>query len=428
MMADQNNAFTRREFLYSGLAMVSTIGSVPTFLSDAGTSMADTSMRTSSKPGVPEDRVLVVVQLSGGNDGLNTVIPYGADAYYEARPSLGVNEKKVLTLDDDRGVGLHPALDPVHQMVNQNRAAVVQGVGYPNPNRSHFASMDVWHSGDTRGGQGEGWIGRALDEAQDPNNHGLEGVAINNETPMAMRGKTARPVTFQNPWTLQWFAGNDDDRLAKAYEELHGPEPERDPSEPASFIYRTACDAQVAADRVRKAATRDPKNKFPDNGLGRQLQRVAGMIAEELPTRVYYVAMGGFDTHADQGNQHKNLLEQFSSAMNAFQQELKDTGQSKRVITVAFSEFGRRVKENASNGTDHGTAGPMFLFGDHVRPGLLGEHPSLTDLQSNDLIHTVDFRSIYAALLDKWMKLDSRRALGKRFKPADVLKGKLENA
>ena len=191
--------------------------------------------------------------------------------------------------------------------------------------------------------------------------------------------------------------------------------------DPAKFLQRTALDAQVASDRVRKAARQKLETKFPNHGLSRQLKLVANMIKAELPTRVYYVAMGGFDTHAGQSWRHGNLLKQFAESMQAFQTELAATGHGDRVVTFAFSEFGRRVSENASAGTDHGAAGPCFVFGKSVRSGLLGEHPSLTELHRGDLIHTVDFRNIYAALLGPWMKLDTRAALGRSYRPINLI-------
>ena len=423
------NPFTRREFLYTGLAMVSTLGTVPTFLSQAGSAMADTSMRTASKPGVPEDRVLVVVQLSGGNDGLNTVIPYGSDAYHKARPGIGIRQRENLVpIEGADGIALHANLKDVYELMGQRQAAVVQGVGYPNPNRSHFASMDVWHSGTTRDGQqASGWIGRAMDQHHNPDDHGLECVAMGDTAPLATKGETSRPVTFRDADTMRWRPGADQPAMGQAYQRMHQPEPEADAeaTDPAAFIYRTACDAQVASKMVRKATNRKTSVKFPHSSLGRQLENVATMIAEGLPTRVYYVAMGGFDTHANQRWSHARLLKQFNDAIAAFQKELQATGQSQRVVTMAFSEFGRRVDQNASGGTDHGTAGPMFLFGDHVRPGLLGEHPSMTRLNQNDLIHTVDFRNIYASVLENWMALDSREALGAAYRPARVIDPRL---
>lgn len=423
----ESPAFTRREFLTSTLAMVSTVTSVPTFLSRSAAALADTTMRTASRPGVPEDRVLVVIQLSGGNDGLNTVIPFGEPAYYRARPQLALPEKSVLPVDRGRGIGLHPSLAQLRSMMEEGLASVVQGVGYPNPNRSHFASMDVWHTGDTtgRGGHGHGWIGQALDTAQAKGapRSGMECICLGAEAPLAAQGRKVRPVAFERADLFRWIGRDLHSALDAAYDALHQAGPAGDEEhDPAAFIFRTACDAQVASQRVRKAVAARPATSFPPGELANQLRMVASMIRAELPTRVYYVAMGGFDTHANQAGQHERLLREFAQAMHAFYRELEASGHSQRVLSLAFSEFGRRVQQNASGGTDHGTAGPMFLFGPRIRPGLLGNHPSLDRLDQGDLIHQVDFRSIYAAVLEQWMQVDSAAALGARYKPAQILR------
>ncbi|MFW6059308.1 MAG: DUF1501 domain-containing protein [Phycisphaeraceae bacterium] len=427
--------YTRRRFLQTGLAMISTVASVPAFLSrSAGVLAADTAMDLSSKPGVPDDRVLVVVQLSGGNDGLNTVIPYGLPTYYRQRPTLAVPDNAVLPVDTDTGIGLHPALRDVWEMAGEGIASIVQGVGYPNPNRSHFASMDVWHTGDTNptgSNRGRGWIGRALDiakrqqpadENENTEAHNLDCITLGTEAPLATQGRHVKPIAFQRPELLKWTGRDMDPALGEAYDALHaGDAPGDGPDDPRRFIFRTALDAQVASERVRRAVARDAKTRFPQNPLANQLQMVAAMIGAELPTRVYYVGLGGFDTHANQPWQHQRLLEQFSSAMRAFYRELQATGHDKRVVTMAFSEFGRRVAQNGSGGTDHGTAGPLFLFGDAPRGGLHGMHPTLDELDNGDLIYTTDFRSIYHDLLTGWMKIDPRAALGQPYPGAGIL-------
>lgn len=436
---DERHAMTRREFLYSGLAMVSTIGSTPAFLTRSSCALADSTERLVSKPGVPQDRVLVVVQLSGGNDGLNTVIPFGQSAYYDNRPGIKIAEDAILPLDTGEGVGLHPAMRPIHEMVGEGLASIVQGVGYPNPNRSHFASMDIWHAGDTladQGGaanlpRGTGWVGRAMDaDLKRHDRDGLGCICLGSEAPLAARGVSAQPVSLDEPTLFRWSARDLDPAVSKAYDALNHARPGRSDGpgrsaggdsafdDPTAFIFRTAMDAQVASDRVRKAVAQKAQTEFPRNGLARQLAMVAAMIRAELPTRVYYVAMGGFDTHANQPSQHQRLLGEFASSMRAFYRELEATGHRSRVVTMAFSEFGRRVRQNASGGTDHGAAGPLFLFGDHVKPGLVGKHPSLdpSKLEDGDLRFAVDFRGVYAELLDRWMKLDSRAVLAGGFK------------
>ncbi len=415
------SAYTRRQFLRSGLAMVSTVSSVPIFLSRSSNVMAQTAGPLPSNPGVPEDRVLVVVQLSGGNDGLNTVIPFGKDNYYKNRAGIAVRESELITLDTNQGIGLHPSLRPIHEMIGNGMGAVVQGVGYPNPIRSHFASMDVWHTGETLTSKGHGWIGKAMDTTHGQTDTSLACISLGAEAPQATQGKLVKPVAFDKPQMFRWSGRDLHPAMNDAYDQVNQPAP-MPANDPAGFILRTAMDAQVASDRVRKAVGESSLTSFPGNSLARQLKMVAAMVRAELPTRVYYVAMGGFDTHANQTGQHARLLDEFATAMDAFYKELKATGHQQRVLTVAFSEFGRRVKQNASGGTDHGTAGPMFLFGPQVKSGLVGKHPSLSKLDDGDLIHHTDFRSVYASVLDQWMKIDSTAALGKPYKPANVLR------
>jgi uncharacterized protein (DUF1501 family) len=415
-------AYTRRQFLRSGLAMVSMVSSVPIFLSRSSSVLAQNAGPLPSNPGIPEDRVLVVVQLSGGNDGLNAVIPFGFDDYYKNRTALAVREKDLIKLDTQAGIGLHPSLRPVQEMMGEGLANIVQGVGYPNPIRSHFASMDVWHTGDTLSNKGEGWIGKAMDTLRDRKDTSLACINLGSEAPLATQGKYVQPVTFEKPEMFRWSGRDLHPALGETYDRLNQAPTVANNNDPTSFILRTAMDAQVASDRVRKSVSQKPETSFPRTDLARQLQMVASMIRAELPTRVYYVAMGGFDTHANQSGQHTRLLNEFAQAVSAFYAELKATGHRQRVMTVAFSEFGRRVKQNASGGTDHGTAGPMFLFGEHVNPGLIGEHPSLTDLDGGDLIHHTDFRSVYASVLDNWMKIDSAATLGKPYDHASVLR------
>ncbi len=418
---------TRREFIHSGLAVVSTAATIPTFLHHSALVLAEDgpSELIKDRPGVPSDRVLVVVQLSGGNDGLNTVVPFGQDDYYRARPRIAVKRDQVLAVDGGAGIGLHPQMTALKQMMDSGLASIVQGVGYPNPNRSHFASMDVWHTGDTRGGKGRGWLGKALDEVAPESATAM--IAIGNDAPLAGHGKRSRPVAFQNARVFRWVGSDLHEALEDPYEKINrqllGGEA-ADGDDQAAFIRRTALNAQVASDRIRRAVNRGPQTSFPGGQLANQLKMVSAMIRAGLPTRVYYVGQGGYDTHANQQGRHQGNLRQFSDATAAFYKELKAIGQDQRVLTMAFSEFGRRVAENASGGTDHGAAGPLFLFGDMIRPGLLGSHPSLTRLDQGDLIYGVDFRSIYTSVLDQWLKADSARVLGGSFKPASVLDAK----
>lgn len=418
---------TRREFMHTGLAVVSTAATMPTFLQHSALALAESapSEWLTSRPGIPDERVLVVIQLSGGNDGLNTVVPFGQDAYYKSRPRIAVARDQILTLDGIRGIGLHPQMAALKEMLDEGMASIVQGVGYPNPNRSHFASMDVWHTGDTRSNKGQGWLGKALDQtaAKIPNPM----IAIGSTAPLAGLGKQSRAVSFQNASLFRWHGSDVHDTLEEPYQKMNRALLAADAAESddqAAFVRRTAMNAQVASEQIRRAVAQGPTTSFPGGRLANQLQMVAAMIRANLPTRVYYVGLGGFDTHANQPGRHQGILRQFAESVRDFYRELKAIGQDGRVLTLAFSEFGRRVAQNASGGTDHGAAGPMFLFGDMIRPGLLGKHPSLSRLNRGDLIHTVDFRSIYTSVLEQWLKTDSHKVLGKRFRPAEVLNRK----
>lgn len=424
-------AFTRREFLGSSLAVVSTTAMVPAFLQRSAQAVAPSrDLLTASQPGIPEDRILVIIELNGGNDGLNTVIPFAMPQYYRARPSLAVREDNVLKLSHSDGLGLHPRMAPIRQMLDEGHAAIVQGVGYPNPNRSHFTSRDIWHTADTSGSPGQGWIGRALDISIDPKqSDGIDCICTGRQAPLATQGKIIKPIAFENANLFRWVGQDLHTALGDEYDKINrmrqiNASNEENVNDQISFLTRTSLDAQLASDRVRDAVAKGTVTSFPGGRLADQLRTVAAMIRSGLRTRVYYVSLGGFDTHANQIVNHARNLDDFSKSVSAFYSELKALGEQSRVLTIAFSEFGRRVDQNASNGTDHGTAAPMFIFGDMVRPGVLGKHPSLTQLDKGDLIYQVDFRSVYAAVLDHWLKSDSTQVLGRQFRPANILTAK----
>ncbi len=449
----QQDPFTRREFLRNGLIMASAAATIPAFLSSSANAMNAAMNGLSSVPGVPDDHILVVIQLSGGNDGLNTVIPFGMPEYYKARTGIGIPEKDVLRLGGSGGadgIGLHPQMTAIKDMYDNGLAAVVQGVGYPNPNRSHFKSMDIWQTADTTA-TGDGWLGRyfdseccgfgkgesgTADKAKASKaiivpevSAGPPGIAIGRTAPLAMEGRKIKPVSFESAELFKWSGQDIDKTLKDPYEALNkrgdgGPDPKKKDTN-ASFLLRTALDAQVSSDLIRKAVQQRSQTTFPGTDLANQLKMVAAMIRAGLKTRVYYVTLGSFDTHSGQGGpngRHANLLKQFSDAVKAFYGELKAQGNDTRVMTMSFSEFGRRVGQNASQGTDHGTAAPMFLFGPMVRQGVIGDHPSLRDLDEGDLKFKIDFRSVYAGILESWMKADSKVILEGQYKTVPVLR------
>ena len=436
-------AYTRREFLHSGALFASAALTVPAFLQNAAYALPRPGLGLSSIPGVDEGRVLVVVQLSGGNDGLNTVVPFRDDNYKRVRPTIALspNEVHQLSRNGSNGasdIGLHPALTRLRGLYDEGLCSVIQSVGYPNPNRSHFASMDIWHTADTNG-TGDGWIGRYIDSQCCGYGKGESGtaehqhagkvepaIALGRSMPLALQGRSSMPVSLESADLFRW-TGDRNEQIAGAYERLITPQvPDgHDDETPASFLVRTALDARVSSDTIRKAVATPSLATYPRTEFGNQLSMVASMIRAGMKTRVYYVSLGGFDTHAGQGGaqgQHARLLTQLSDGMGAFYQDLKAQDNAGRVLGVCFSEFGRRVGQNASGGTDHGTAAPMFLFGPMVNAGVHGPNPSLTDLDQGDLKFRVDFRQVYAEILDRWLSAPSGTVLGNRYRHLNLLR------
>lgn len=414
--------WTRRLFIQRGAVLASALATTPFFIERSALAMVKPD-GLSSTPGAPDERILVVAQLAGGNDGLNTVIPVSMSGYYDARPGIAVREREALALGAS-GIALHPKLAEIKNLYDSGLVSIVQGVGYPNPNRSHFASMDIWHTADSDG-HGAGWLGRYFDNecAGAPD----IGVAIGDETPRAMQGALTRPVTFEHADDFGWRAANKNTLLAAGYADVmdSGVLPGVAPDSPAAFLMRTAMDARLSGSRITSAIEAQPLTAYPRTELGNQLRIVAAMIRAGLPTRVYYVSLSGFDTHAGQGGaqgRHAARLGELAGALGAFTRDLQASGDDARVLTMVFSEFGRRVSQNASGGTDHGAAAPMLLLGPMVRPGLLGPHPSLSDLDSGDLKYSIDFRRVYATVLDRWMGADARAILGARHRPIPVLR------
>ncbi len=348
------------------------------------------------------ERTLVVVQLSGGNDGLNTIIPFADEAYHENRLTLSYNKDNVLRINNE--LGWHPSARGLADLLDNGRLAVIQGVGYPNPNRSHFESMDLWHTAhaDSRA---TGWLGRFADASS----HGEQGKHGEQGSPRSVHvGSGVRPLALQARNSIAWTVRDLDQFRLRA--DAQG----RDIVE--QMAATTAQDndfSRLIANNLRAALRADEQlantlrqssdASYRGDALGNDLRQVAAMIRAGLPARVYYVTLDGFDTHANQRAAHASLLDQLSSAVKAFCDDLAHDGLLDQVMLMCFSEFGRRVKENGSQGTDHGVAGPMFIAGGSCRGGVIGEHPSLTDLTEGDLKHTIDYRSVYRTLLEDWL-------------------------
>jgi uncharacterized protein (DUF1501 family) len=418
--------FTRRRFLRTVLLGGAIAPTVPSFVNRTFAAL-DGVASTSFSPVTGRDgTILVVMQLAGGNDGLNTLVPYADDAYFKARPKLALPADKIHRLDDY--CGLHPSLKNLAALQGEGHAAIVQGVGYPNPNRSHFRATEIWHSAsDADKNEAYGWLGKYCDAAcagEDPGAEAGAALAIGDQVPQALRSKSGAAIAIGAPQDYQFQEGMDpapmepaDDAGASAggsIDMLFG-EAGHEPAV-ADFLQRTALDAVASSSQVQQILHQTRNGaKYPASDLGRRLQLVGRLIGGGLPSRVYYVSLGGFDTHANQANSHERQLAVFDEAVGAFCRDLKDQGNFDRVMLLTFSEFGRRVAENASGGTDHGAAAPLFLFGGGVKGGLHGKYPSLTDLHRGDLRHSTDFRSVYATLLDQWLKTPSSPILGRDF-------------
>jgi len=409
---------TRREFVKKGLTIVAVGMTAPSFLTRTALALNNPwdLAQAQSRPGTPDENILVVVQMGGGNDGLNTLVPFTEDAYYRARPTLAVPQKDVLRVTDT--LGLHPNLGKVKGLYDKGAMAVIQGVGYPNPSRSHFKSMEIWHTADPEGRVVRyGWIGRYFDSKCPVCEQPTVGVNVGPAMPLAMKAESGNGVTLETPETFQWMPsmnGIGEKEEMELFRLLNAPAT----NEPGTidFLRHTAMNAVISSERVREAVGKYKGGiEYPNNRLGYGLKLIAQMIAGNLSTKVYYANMTGFDTHAAQRGVHEALLRELAAGVEAFYRDLEAQGNADRVLVLAFSEFGRRVAENGSAGTDHGMAAPMFVFGKRIKGGLYGQHPSLTDLVEGDLKHAIDFRSVYATVLDKWLGADPAKILGAPF-------------
>lgn len=398
---------SRRDFLKASLrhsSLVALAPSVPGFL--AATARA-------AAPG-RDDRVLVVVQLDGGNDGINTVVPYKDEGYARHRKALRIPAGDLLKVDG--AVGLHPRMAEAAKLLERGELAIVQGVGYPNPSRSHFRSMAVWHSArpDPEEHGGPGWLGRAADALPPRVDRAPAFFLGDGSPPAALVGRRTTPVTLERPEDFA-LSGPPDPRRALGA----GPAADPGSGDLAAFVRRSALDAYATADRMAELAGADAT---AGRDLRGRLALVARLIKSGAGARVYYTQQGGYDTHAGQPDAHAVLLGELSSALGAFQADLKASGLADRVAVLCFSEFGRRVAENDSAGTDHGTAGPVFVVGAGVRGGLIGPAPSLVDLDDGDLKSSVDFRRVYASVLRDWLSLPPDGPLGGRFDPLPLFR------
>jgi uncharacterized protein (DUF1501 family) len=362
------------------------------------------------------DTVLIVCQLSGGNDGLNTLVPYADKQYYSLRPSIGLPEEKVLKLNEH--MALHPGLAGLAELYREKKVAIVQNVGYPKANRSHFKSMEIWQSASPEGDLKGGWVGRHLDQqmAANPLNP-VVALGLSTEKPLSLVGQKASVPCFASLADLKSMVGDPD--MERMLREIQGKDAkEGSVTRTVQQANRSALDAISILSKQLQGFT--PKQTYNNDSFGNGFKQIAQLVATSPGTRVIYFSAGGFDTHARQPDQHEKLLKGFGDAVLAFQREMEAIGKADKVVILAFSEFGRRAAENASQGTDHGQAGPMFLIGKSVKGGLHGPNPDLQNLANGDVSFTQDFRGVYAATLDQWMGGDSQVVLGQKFAPVPV--------
>ena len=412
----------RRDFLRSSLAASTLVSlgaaTVPTFMARSARAAGATASKAN-------DRALVVVQLIGGNDGLNTVVPFAHDGYARGRRALRLNAGQVHKLSKE--IGLHPGMGGIAKLVEDGRASVVQGVGYPNPDRSHFRSMEIWESAHLEPGTpGTGWIGRALDATPSRPGEDVKALHVGTRSmPLALRSERTEVPSLDSleGYRLQ-LGGSASDRRAGRDALDAMARLERAGDDPLlGFLRRstlTAYESSTRLEEVTRPAAGGPK--YPNYGLARRLELIAQIIKAGFGTRIFYTSLDGFDTHANQLGTHAALLTELSDSIAAFHKDLAAAGQADRVAVLTFSEFGRRVAENASLGTDHGAAAPLFVVGPVARAGLVGEHPSFESLDDGDLRHHTDFRSVYASLLETWLGYPSEPVVGKGFPPLDLFR------
>jgi uncharacterized protein (DUF1501 family) len=397
---------SRRDFLVRGMYGIGIGAGLPLLLSRTSAALSAQALEGTSVE-THRNRILVVVELSGGNDGLNTVVPFGDAAYYRARPKLGIAEREVIKAAD--GFGFHPSMVGFERLYKDGRLAVVHGCGYDHPSLSHFSSMGFWHTGVPNGGEPLGWLGRLADERYPAATRNVI-VNLGNSQSLAVRGRQHSPLVFDDPARFRRDGTDEEKQVLAALSR-----PKATANASLEFLASTAQNATDSSDFVRQATAdyRTPVDYGILGGLGGNLRKVMSLIAAGMPTRLYYVTYAGnsFDTHVQQADLHSRLLMYTADAVHGFVEDLKRIGRADQVAVMIFTEFGRRVEENGSLGTDHGTATPMFIVGKPVRGGFYGKHPSLTDLDDGNMKMTTDFRRVYATLIKEWLGYDDTAAV-----------------
>lgn len=356
------------------------------------------------------NKVVVVLQLSGGNDGLNTVVAIRNDLYYKARPGLGIEKIKALSLTDE--VGLHPALNGFKELYEDGSLGIINSVGYPNPDRSHFRSMDIWQTASPSAEYwNAGWVGRYLDAQCNGCDKPTQAIEIDDMLSLSMKGNNINGIAVKDPKRLYGTANEKFFRdVVKNHKDERG-------EQAVDYLYKTMAQTLSSADYIFKQSRLHPTvAQYPKTELGNSLKTIASLIFSEINTKIYYVSLGSFDTHSNQGAQQQRLFTDMNEAVKAFVKDLKANSRFDDVLLFTFSEFGRRVFQNASGGTDHGTANNMFVVsGGLKQKGMINALPDLSDLEDGDLKYKVDFKNVYATVLNKWLNADATTILGRQY-------------
>lgn len=399
----------RRTFLKTS-SLVTASALVPRFLQGTAALLGG---------GVGGHRNLVVVQLSGGNDGLNTVVPIGNDIYHNLRPQLGLQGKEVLGLTDEWGFNAN--LTGLRALYDRGLVTVVHGVGYPEPNRSHFRSMDVWHTASTGNEYiSSGWLGRYLDDLQ----HAQPYHALESSETLSRVLKGAQQSGLAMDDLERFLKGVQDPAVQAVCQSTHHHHAEEHHHAQVAYLHQTLTRTVDSAAYLKAhRPVKNPNVEYPQSKLSAQLRDVAGFIGAGSETKVYYTGMGGFDTHANQQGSQGRLLKQLGDSLEAFVRDLESRNRLNDTLVLVFSEFGRRVKQNAGRGTDHGTANCVFVIGNQLKvPGMLGTPPNLADLDNGDLKFTTDYRSIYAGILRDWLGANHARIIDPAVQVLPIIK------
>ncbi len=413
---------TRRAMIKDGLLAVSAGMIMPSVFSRAVRAASNAASEGSHWAQAAQGKTLIVVQMAGGNDGLNTIIPYTDGAYYQARPTLGIHQADAIVLNDR--LAMHSALKSLQPLWQQNKLAIVEGVGYPNPNLSHFAAMDIWQTLDLSGQGATGWLGKYVAGMVDKDGHPFQSLAVGTALPTALNALNADVPVVADPKTYRL---QPDAALRQAGEvsladarvqtllKLYSTYPNSAPY--AALLDATAQTAVLGSKTLDTVTSQYTSSvTYPTSNFAKGLQVLAEVIVQGLGLRVGYVTLGGFDTHGEQSDTHTKLLTDLADGLAAFYADLTAHNAADNVVVMTWSEFGRRVEENASQGTDHGTAAPLFVLGNSVQGGVYGEPPDVSKLDNyGNLIYTTDFRSVYATVLDRWLGAPSAAVLGGSF-------------